>query len=201
MHLVVGTLAQKKAMKRQRLLDAAYDLFQTKGAESTTIDEIARQAQVAKGTFYLYFRDKKAILDALVFDICHKVFRDACENVLASHRTDSLTENIIQVVDYIIDYFKRDPLTLSVLCRNFGWRPILEVELGKSDDPLLQHLQVAIRSNPAMAHRSEAEVINLIYVLMEMVGSVCYASIIEHAPDNIDNMKPVLYEVIRKSLG
>jgi AcrR family transcriptional regulator len=195
----VGTLTQKKAMKRQRLLDAAYDLFQTKGADGTTIDEIARRAQVAKGTFYLYFRDKKAILDTLVFDICHKVFRDACEN-MDEHRADNLAENVIHVVDYVIDYFKRDPLTLSVLCRNFGWRPVLEVELGKSDDPLLQHLLLALRNSPEMQGRTEAEVVNLVYVLMEMVGSVCYASIIEHAPDNIDNMKPVLYEVIRKSL-
>ena len=186
-------------MKRQRLLDAAYDLFQTKGADGTTIDEIARRAQVAKGTFYLYFRDKKAILDTLVFDICHKVFRDACEN-MDEHRADNLAENVIHVVDYVIDYFKRDPLTLSVLCRNFGWRPVLEVELGKSDDPLLQHLLLALRNSPEMQGRTEAEVVNLVYVLMEMVGSVCYASIIEHAPDNIDNMKPVLYEVIRKSL-
>lgn len=195
----MGTLTQKKAMKRQRLLDAAYDLFQTKGADGTTIDEIARRAQVAKGTFYLYFRDKKAILDTLVFDICHKVFRDACEN-MDEHRADNLAENVIHVVDYVIDYFKRDPLTLSVLCRNFGWRPVLEVELGKSDDPLLQHLLLALRNSPEMQGRTEAEVVNLVYVLMEMVGSVCYASIIEHAPDNIDNMKPVLYEVIRKSL-
>lgn len=193
-------ISQKKAMKRQRLLDAAYDLFQKKGADSTTIDDIARQAKVAKGTFYLYFRDKKALLDTLIFDICHQVFRDACESVAEAHAEESLTEHIIYVVDYIIDYFKRDPLTLSVVCRNFGWKPVLDLELGKSGDPLLQHLQLVIRNSPEMQNRTESEVVNLVYVLMEMVGSVCYASIIEHEPDNIDNMKPVLYGVIRKSL-
>lgn len=195
----MGTLTLKKAIKRQRLLDAAFDLFQKKGAESTTIDEIAKRAQVAKGTFYLYFRDKKAILDTLVFDICHKVLLDACEN-MDEHRADNLAENVIHVVDYIIDYFKCDPLTLSVLCRNFGWRPVLNVELHKSDDPFLQHLLQALKNSPEMRGRTEAEIVNLVYVLMEMVGSVCYASIIEHIPDSIDNMKPVLYEVIRKSL-
>lgn len=71
---LVGTLIQKKALKRQRLLDAAYDLFQKKGAAGTTIDDIVKQAKVAKGTFYLYFHDKNSILDALVFNICHRVF-------------------------------------------------------------------------------------------------------------------------------
>ena len=36
----VGTLTQKKEAKRQRLLDAAYSLFQKKGAASTTLSLI-----------------------------------------------------------------------------------------------------------------------------------------------------------------
>ena len=196
----MGTLMQKKAAKRQCLLDAAYSLFQKKGAASTTIDDIVKEAKVAKGTFYLYFHDKNSILDALVFNICHKVFRDACENI-DEHREDNLADNVIHVVDHIIEYFKRDPLTLSVVCRNFGWKPVLEVELQESDDPFLEHLLLAFKNSPEMRGRSKSDVINLVYVLMEMVGSVCYAAIIEQEPDNIDNMKPVLYEVIRKSLA
>ena len=64
-----NVLEQKKAAKRKRLLDAAYTLFQEKGAANTTINDIAKEAQVAKGTFYLYFRDKTEILDALVMQI------------------------------------------------------------------------------------------------------------------------------------
>lgn len=52
-----------------------------------------------------------------------------------------------------------------------------------------------------MQDRTEAEIINLVYVLMEMVGSVAYSAIIEHTPDNIDNMKPVLYDIIRKAVS
>ncbi len=196
----MGTLMQKKELKRQRLLDAAYDLFQKKGAASTTIDDIVKQAKVAKGTFYLYFHDKKSILDSLVFNICHKVFRDACQN-MDDHRADNLADNVIHVVDHIIEYFKCDPLTLSVVCRNFGWKPVLEIELQNSDDLFLKHILLALKNSPEMKDRTESAVINLVYVLMEMVGSVCYAAIIEHEPDNIDNMKPVLYEVIRKSLS
>lgn len=155
---------------------------------------------MAKGTFYLYFHDKNAILDALVFNICHKVFWDACAN-MDEHRVDNLADNVIHVVDYIIEHFKRDPLTLSVVCRNFGWKPVLEVELHESDDPFLKRILLALKNSPEMKGRTESEVINLVYVLMEMTGSVCYASIIEHEPDNIDNMKPVMYEIIRKSLA
>ena len=56
-----NVLEQKKAAKRKRLLDAAYTLFQEKGAANTTINDIVKEAKVAKGTFYLYFRDLSLI--------------------------------------------------------------------------------------------------------------------------------------------
>ena len=107
---------------------------------------------------------------------------------------------MVSLVDYILEYFKQDPLTLSVLRRNFTWRPVLDAELHTSD-PVLEQLRDTIRNSPAMQDRTEAEIINLVYVLMEMVGSVAYSAIIEHTPDNIDNMKPVLYDIIRKAVS
>ena len=40
----------------------------------------------------------------------------------------------------------------------------------------------------------------LIFVLVEMCGSICYASIIEGRPAGIEQMKPILYDIVRKSL-
>ena len=47
------------------LMDAAERLFIAKGVATTSIDDIAAGAQVAKGTFYLYFPSKEALLGAL----------------------------------------------------------------------------------------------------------------------------------------
>jgi AcrR family transcriptional regulator len=47
------------------LLDAGQRLFVEKGIGATSIDEIASAAEVAKGTFYLYFPSKEALLHAI----------------------------------------------------------------------------------------------------------------------------------------
>ena len=47
--------------RRQSLLDAARVLFAEKGYHDTTVDDITRAANVAKGTFYLYFSEKREI--------------------------------------------------------------------------------------------------------------------------------------------
>jgi AcrR family transcriptional regulator len=47
--------------RRQQLLDAARTLFAERGYHETTVDDITRAADVAKGTFYLYFSEKREI--------------------------------------------------------------------------------------------------------------------------------------------
>jgi TetR/AcrR family transcriptional regulator, cholesterol catabolism regulator len=47
---------------RAALVDAALELFDTKGVEATSIDEITSVAAVAKGTFYVHFQRKQDVL-------------------------------------------------------------------------------------------------------------------------------------------
>ena len=51
--------------KHARLLDAALELFETRGFDGVAVPEIAKAAGVATGTLYLYFRDKAALVNAL----------------------------------------------------------------------------------------------------------------------------------------
>ena len=51
---------------RGRLITAARDIFVEKGYDNATTREIAERADLGAGTFYVHFRDKRAIYDALV---------------------------------------------------------------------------------------------------------------------------------------
>lgn len=63
--------------RRQAILEAAIDLFLAQGFAATTLDAIAAQAGVAKGTIYLYFADKEALFRALVQDRVGPVIGEA----------------------------------------------------------------------------------------------------------------------------
>jgi AcrR family transcriptional regulator len=54
------------AAKRQAILDAALDEFSAKGFAAARMDDVAAKADVAKGTIYLYFKDKEALFQELV---------------------------------------------------------------------------------------------------------------------------------------
>ena len=63
---VMGKLELNKKKKKDALFNTAFELFTTKGLTKTTISDIVNQAGVAKGTFYLYFKDKYDIRNKLV---------------------------------------------------------------------------------------------------------------------------------------
>lgn len=190
-------MQQQKENKKQSLLAAANQLFAEKGVAKTSIDDIVSLAQVAKGTFYLYFHDKTELQQALVLNISTRVLNEAYDAV-APIATENFTENLILFLDHIIEYFKRDKLSLRLIERNFSW-PVVERELTLSTDPLWQKLYSALKNSPHAENLSEKDLFKRVFVLVEMCGSVCYSSIIEEKPDTIDNMKPILYDIIRKS--
>ena len=193
------TVQTKKEAKRQRLLDSAYELFLKKGAGETSIHEIAQNTQVAKGTFYLYFRNKEEMTQALMRRVSRRVLSQAWA-ALEENRQESLAENTIFLVDWIIEYFKRDALVLRLLERNFSW-PVIQAEIDSGQDPLYQALMKDLEQSPVLQGHSRQEVYKYIFAYLEMVGSVCYSSIIQHTPGEIDEMKPVLYDIIRRGLG
>lgn len=56
--------AQEKSATRRRILEAALDLFRTRGFDGTTTRDIAAAAEIATGTLFNYFETKEAIVAA-----------------------------------------------------------------------------------------------------------------------------------------
>lgn len=195
----MGTKEGKKQEKRRALLDAAYDLFLERGTAKTSIEDITSRAKVAKGTFYLYFPDKNALMQALLGRVSYQLLDEACTAVDGHDELD-FEGKLIFVIDHIIEALRADKLVLKFLGRNFVWPELDQVEASGAEAPLVGKLLDVIRSSPEMAGRSEREIYQRIAALASMCMAVCYSSILEGKPDTIDNMKPVLYDIIRRAL-
>lgn len=57
---------REKELRREEILKAGQKLFIEKGLASTTMDEIARECELAKGTLYLYFRSKEILFMSIL---------------------------------------------------------------------------------------------------------------------------------------
>ena len=57
---------ERRNERRTAILSAALEEFAARGFAATRLDDVARRAGVAKGTIYLYFRDKESLFQELV---------------------------------------------------------------------------------------------------------------------------------------
>src|SRR5580700_9328111 len=58
--------AERAVDRRQAIMEAALDEFIAQGYAATRLDDVAKRAGVAKGTIYLYFKDKQTLFEELV---------------------------------------------------------------------------------------------------------------------------------------
>ena len=111
----MGKIDENKKKKKETLFNSAYDLFVTKGINSTAISDIVEKAGVAKGTFYLYFKDKYDIRNKLIAHKTHELFHEA--KLALDHEATpvaGLDEQLIFIIDHIID-----TLVLNIPLMNF----------------------------------------------------------------------------------
>lgn len=64
---------RRRRQTEARLLEAALEVFRARGYDGATTGEMARAADVAAGTFYLHFRDKRAVYEAVARRAAHEL--------------------------------------------------------------------------------------------------------------------------------
>lgn len=127
-----------KEERRNQLLRAARDVFVSKGFHDAKIDDIVAAAKVAKGTFYLYFPDKRSVFSELVDGLFKRLgegilFVDTAGDVAAQ-----VKHNIRAIVSVLLD----EPALTLLLSYASGLDPEFVAKIRSFYDgvtSLLQH--------------------------------------------------------------
>ena len=103
-----------KTERRQQILLHARDVFARRGYHAAKIDEIVAAAGVARGTFYLYFEDKRAIFEEIV-DRTFARLGMVIVRVDTEHPTRSVADQIKENIRRIVHALVEDPATTKIL--------------------------------------------------------------------------------------
>lgn len=196
----MGILEQKNE-KENRLLDTAFKLFTEKGIKSTSIQEIVDNAKVAKGTFYLYFKDKYEIRDILITKKSEKLFSEALANMRKNYLQD-FSDQIIFIINYVIDELAKNPLLLKFISKNLSWGVYNETIIKLYDKPenkkdgLYALFLKGVEENHIELKNPKVT----LFMIIELVSSTCFDSILYKNPLPIEEYKPFLYDAIRSFL-
>jgi AcrR family transcriptional regulator len=100
-----------KAERRLELLRAARDVFATKGYHDAKVDDIVKAANVAKGTFYLYFTDKRSVLEELIDALVARLGAAILRVDPTTDVDEQVKHNIRAIVAVLLD----DPAVTHIL--------------------------------------------------------------------------------------
>jgi hypothetical protein len=190
---------ENKKKKESKLLDTAFTLFTEKGIKNTSIQDIVDQAGVAKGTFYLYFKDKYEIRDVLICRKAQRLFHDA---ILALNESyiENFTDQIIFVINYVIDELTKNPILLQFISKNLSWgvynKTINRISDNLEEDGLYALFLKGIQENHIQLENPEVT----LFMIIELTSSTCFNSVLYKQPLPIKEYKPFLYDTIRSML-
>lgn len=126
---------------------AARNAFALRGYHSTKVDDIVAEANVSKGTFYLYFPDKRSIFEELVDDLFERLEQAIFRVEVAGDVEGQVRQN----VRAIVGAFLADPV-LTRICFSYaaGLDPEFVQKVRSFMESVRQILEQALRDGQDM---------------------------------------------------
>lgn len=188
-------MEEKKKEKETKLLDTAFTLFTEKGIKNTSIQEIADNAGVGKGTFYLYFKDKYDLQEQLIARKSYKLFHDAL-NQLGKKNITNFYDQTIFIIDYVIDQLTKNKILLKFISKNlsFGlYNEKISKLMEENNIGVKEMFLKGVKENNIELKNPEVT----LFMIIELTSSTCFSCILKNEPLSIKEYKPYLYATIK----
>lgn len=117
-----------KRFNRENIIQSAKTLFESRGIEKTTVDDIAKEADCSKSTLYVYFKSKEEILQTILLEQMKQLLFLLKENI---ENDGKFRDNYQAVCKAMADYEKKYPIYFSCMLEKIE----LPKEHEKPDEP------------------------------------------------------------------
>ena len=189
-----------KKEKENKLMEKALKLFTEKGVNNTSIQDIADEAGVGKGTFYLYFKDKYDIRDKVIASCSNKLFSDALDALNNSY-IQNFEDQIIFIINHILDELNKNKVLFKLISKNLSFGLFNNTISNLSNlsninnDTSTLYEKFVNRVNENKVNLKNPKV--TLFTIIELVSSTGFNSILYSEPLSLDEYKPYLYSIIR----
>ena len=128
-------LEKLKQERKEKILNAACILFAEKGYKTTSVAEIAKQANISKGLIYNYFASKEDILRnilAMGFDLYDKAFETIADK-------EPTKENLMLLVDRLAQMAIENRELTGLFYMIFSQKSVLEIAMPEMEEQLAKY--------------------------------------------------------------
>lgn len=192
----MGKAEENKRKKRTALLSQAFSLFMNKGITNTTISEIVEHANVAKGTFYIYFKDKDDLIEKLIAQKAEQLLINALDILNKHPGVTKVEDKLVLIADSLLEQLNSDSRLLKFINKNLNYgiykKALLSEEVKSEFDVVAAYYEIL------QSDGSEwKDPVLMLYTIVELVSSTCHSIILEQDPVDLEYYKPYLFACIR----
>ncbi len=189
-------ITKKKNEKYTKILDTALGLFEKNGTHLVSIDEIVKGAGVAKGTFYLYFKDRYDLISTLIIEKASK-YMSLLSDKYEPRDFGDVSTSVRHYIEYISDFLQKNKTLCILIEKNLN---TCVNAVAQTKEGPIKELYEKIFSELINCGVSEAEARAKLYLYIELIVSSCCNAIIRETPYTIEELKPHLCQIIEPSI-
>jgi len=183
-----------KSAKKEKIFDAAMQVFTSKGYHGATIDEIASLSGVGKGSVYRYFKSKEDILEQLLQDKYEDIM-NRMNRIFAEEGT--VLDHIQKMIKLWVGFIEDNPVS---------YRLIQNVSVGQENegrqmfyDYFINHLPMFKERIVSLNQENKIKTTNfytVIYGILGFIDGVAYKWFRKSMDYSLRDEIPVILEVL-----
>ncbi|MBX7148333.1 TetR/AcrR family transcriptional regulator [bacterium] len=190
-------LTQKQEARKRELLDAALLVFSQKGYHQAQISDIIEKADVARGTFYLYFEGKREIFATILEEIIHDV-RAEIESLptdAATRIPDAMKGNLKRLTNLFV---KKPNYARVLLCESVTFDAESDEKLTAFYHHLIAYIEKALKQGQEMGFVRDGSTNMLAIFILGTLKELFFEMILGNTKFKVDDAVEALYQSITR---
>lgn len=156
--------------RKKLILEAATRSFSLFGYKATTMEQVAKLANVGKGTIYTFFKTKEELFDAIITTLIADI-REAVESVM--DESTPLQENVNRVLMKVHEFRGTHELTIKLIQeeREMGTQTVIEAML-RVEQSIIQYMKGIIQKSIDLGEIKPCDPEITAFVMLKMYFSL-----------------------------
>lgn len=185
--------------RKKLIIEAATKSFSLFGYKATTMDQVAKIANVGKGTIYTFFKNKEELFDEIITTLITEMKTaadEAIDSELAFH------ENVHRALYKILEFRREHQLTIKLFQeeKEMGTPAVLEV-MNKLEDAILQYVKEKVIAAIDKGEIQQCDPELTAFIMLKLYVSLIFDWERRHQPLEKERIAKIFEQYVFKGLS
>ena len=188
----------EKAERRAQILARAREVFAKLGYHAATVDDIVEAAGVARGTFYLYFEDKRAVFADLVDRFLARIHL-TIQHIDPDDPVRSVAQQVRGNIERVISLFVNDRAMAKILLTDaLGLDADFDRKLRAMYDEIFNLLSTSLRGGQQLGIVAEGDARLMAYLSVGAIKELLFQTVVSGGEIHVGRLTDQIFNFLAR---